>query len=912
MDNNNEYKRNEKPSTPLMNNFLILDINDCYNCTKCSSSAEILSINDKDNSITFKCLNPITKNNHNIQTVSISEYINSMKKNTYFYSQCYICKKLQNQSKNIPIFSYCIKCDKIICDDCINEHLKLNEKNHKNMSKEFIIKNNEKEIKCLMHPTEKNIAFCFDCNTHLCHKCLKNEKHIMHRKKDLIEVKPTEMMNKKLNEVINIYKEKIILLKKEKKNKESELYNKLIDDNKKIKEDCENKIKEIKKELIYEVVKNEKMLNDDLNKLKINYENKIKLRKNKYNIILDNLNKKYKKLEKFYNFKLNEELEKIKKKYNEALNKLEDNKEIKNNENLLLINSMIKNTQKIYEDNYYNNNKNINNILCKCYKSEDFSVQKLFNDEDKIHNQLIFKEKEKRRYKLKDTEIEKLKNEKSEKINIIKIIKDEIEKLKNERIEKIKTINNEVEDLENKINEKVITINDELEKLNEENRENINKIKREVKKLKIEARGKIKSFKNEIKKFKNEKPEKYICKIQTEKYKGFGYLSNIPNPVLIIPDNILIKQDIEIGKEITILLNNDKIIKKIKIDENRNINIIDKSDGIEVNIIIIELNKNDEGLEKKNFLKLEIFEIVNQKNEIILTLNIEKNDIDEPIYFLDNTENNYYENEKEVEHYHDNLSELNENNTNLYINNKKVIFKKYFIPKEIGTYEIKLEFKINLKNCAYMFFGCDNITKINLSFFNTQNVTNMSYMFGAEEDIGYSSLTTLDLSSFNTENVTNMQNMFENCSKLKFLNLKSFKTDNVTKMQGMFEGCSSLTLLDLSSFNTENVTNMAGMFNECNSLKKLDLSSFNTENVDSMFAMFCKCFSLTSLNLSSFNTEKVNDMKYMFQECYSLTILNLSSFDTYFAIAIDMFDGCHNLFSCGSNDKKILYEFNNK
>ena len=47
-----------------------------------------------------------------------------------------------------------------------------------------------------------------------------------------------------------------------------------------------------------------------------------------------------------------------------------------------------------------------------------------------------------------------------------------------------------------------------------------------------------------------------------------------------------------------------------------------------------------------------------------------------------------------------------------------------------------------------MFFKCSKLTNIDLSSFNTKNVTNMSYMF-----YECSKLTKIDLSSFNTENV---------------------------------------------------------------------------------------------------------------------------------------------------------------
>ena len=50
-----------------------------------------------------------------------------------------------------------------------------------------------------------------------------------------------------------------------------------------------------------------------------------------------------------------------------------------------------------------------------------------------------------------------------------------------------------------------------------------------------------------------------------------------------------------------------------------------------------------------------------------------------------------------------------------------------------------------------MFYGCNLLTHLNLSNFNTQNVTNMSYMFFC-----CNVLTNLNLSNFNTQNVTNI------------------------------------------------------------------------------------------------------------------------------------------------------------
>ena len=151
-----------------------------------------------------------------------------------------------------------------------------------------------------------------------------------------------------------------------------------------------------------------------------------------------------------------------------------------------------------------------------------------------------------------------------------------------------------------------------------------------------------------------------------------------------------------------------------------------------------------------------------KKNQITLTLNIDESDLNKKIYFLDNTRGkNYIENGRFVSHHHNNLRELSEDNTKIFINNKEKIFRKYFIPKEKGKYKIKIIFSVIITNCVYMFCGCDKLSTIDFSSFNSQNIKNMGYMFYNCEQ-----LTNLDLSSFNTRDVINMDNIFTGCEKL--------------------------------------------------------------------------------------------------------------------------------------------------
>ena len=78
-----------------------------------------------------------------------------------------------------------------------------------------------------------------------------------------------------------------------------------------------------------------------------------------------------------------------------------------------------------------------------------------------------------------------------------------------------------------------------------------------------------------------------------------------------------------------------------------------------------------------------------------------------------------------------------------------------------------------------MFNGATRyLSALDVSSFNTSNVTNMSSMFDVfpgrdalASEYGSSTLTMLDLSNFDTSNVTNMYRMFHNLKGLSSVNV---------------------------------------------------------------------------------------------------------------------------------------------
>ena len=179
------------------------------------------------------------------------------------------------------------------------------------------------------------------------------------------------------------------------------------------------------------------------------------------------------------------------------------------------------------------------------------------------------------------------------------------------------------------------------------------------------------------------------------------------------------------------------------------------------------------------------------------------------------------------------------------------------------------------------------VKTINLTYFDTSNVINMSNMF-----INCYALSELDLSNFNTSKVTAMQGMFAGDRNLKSIKFgQNFDTSNVTRMGVMFNDCKSLTELDVSKFNTSKAIDMNYMFGGLPNIY-LDLSNFDTSKVTNMMFMFANS-NFTSLDLSSFDTSNVTNMTWMFSDASNLQTIyvgpkwSTAGTDTYL-----MFNNC--------------------
>jgi surface protein len=207
-----------------------------------------------------------------------------------------------------------------------------------------------------------------------------------------------------------------------------------------------------------------------------------------------------------------------------------------------------------------------------------------------------------------------------------------------------------------------------------------------------------------------------------------------------------------------------------------------------------------------------------------------------------------------------------------------------------------------------MFNSCKALTSVDLSGFNTTNVTDMSYMFYYCE-----SLTSVDLSSWDTNNTITISDMFSLCSSLTDIDLSGWNTANVKNMSSVFYSCKSLISLNISGWNTSNVDDMSYMFSGCCKLTSEEMqraiANIDTGNVAAMNNLFDSCEALTSLDLSSCNTSNATDMSYMLYGCELLNSLNISGWDTRNVNNMSkMFSHCYKLPS--GEMKKIVENLN--
>lgn len=193
------------------------------------------------------------------------------------------------------------------------------------------------------------------------------------------------------------------------------------------------------------------------------------------------------------------------------------------------------------------------------------------------------------------------------------------------------------------------------------------------------------------------------------------------------------------------------------------------------------------------------------------------------------------------------------------------------------------------ENSYRAFYGFSQTTGYdNIEMLDTRKTTDMGGMFSDNF-----SVTDLEVGHFIMDNVTNISQMFYICYDLPYLDVSNWDTGNVTDMFGVFSDCMSLTEIEgIQNWDTRNVTTTASMFDGVSAMESLDLSSkqvtingktydsWDTGNVVNMTSMFgntdSRDHALKELNISTFDTRNVTTLKHTFERCRSLITLDVT------------------------------------
>lgn len=142
---------------------------------------------------------------------------------------------------------------------------------------------------------------------------------------------------------------------------------------------------------------------------------------------------------------------------------------------------------------------------------------------------------------------------------------------------------------------------------------------------------------------------------------------------------------------------------------------------------------------------------------------------------------------------------------------------------------------------------------------NTSNVTSAESM--CEGCVVLEQIPYYDLS-----NCTDITNMFRNCKVLKTIDLSRWNTSNISKMGGLFEYCYELTAIKgIGDIDISRNSVFSSLFNGCSKLTELDLSQWVLTKTQCLFSyLFAACNGLVSLNIQNIDFNNVTSITGIF------------------------------------------------
>ena len=138
----------------------------------------------------------------------------------------------------------------------------------------------------------------------------------------------------------------------------------------------------------------------------------------------------------------------------------------------------------------------------------------------------------------------------------------------------------------------------------------------------------------------------------------------------------------------------------------------------------------------------------------------------------------------------------------------------------------------------------------------------------------------LDLTDLDISELDNLSSIFFELYSLEVVNISGWDTSNVTTMAYMFSQCKNLkNIIGIENLDVSKLETANFMFDSCENLVELDLTNWNPILLKTAWSMFYRCSNLKIIkNIENWQLTNIKDISYMFYNCAKLDV-DLSNWD---------------------------------
>ena len=138
----------------------------------------------------------------------------------------------------------------------------------------------------------------------------------------------------------------------------------------------------------------------------------------------------------------------------------------------------------------------------------------------------------------------------------------------------------------------------------------------------------------------------------------------------------------------------------------------------------------------------------------------------------------------------------------------------------------------------------------------------------------------IDLTDIDISELDDLSGVFARLNKVEVVDISGWDTSNVTTMAYMFAECEDIKkIIGIENLDVSKLKNTNSMFYMCENLVELDLTNWNPVSLQHTYEMFSGCSNLKIIeNIENWQLPNIKNVSYMFCNCTKLDV-DLSNWD---------------------------------